>query len=60
MVGAVSRVVVGSSRCGEVILGGAVIGVWSNRLKRGWSGLSAATRVERGGVVLMGRRGCRG
>jgi hypothetical protein len=32
-------VVVSSLRCGEVILSGAVLGVWSNRTKRGWSGL---------------------
>jgi hypothetical protein len=53
-------VVVDSSRCREVILGGAVLRVWSTRPKRGWSGLSAVARVERGGAVVRGRRGCRG
>jgi hypothetical protein len=43
-------VVVGSSRCGEVVLVGAVLGVWSNRSKRGWSRLStAAQRIGYGG-----------
>jgi hypothetical protein len=32
---AASGVLVGSSRCGEVVLGFTVLGVWSNRLKRG-------------------------
>jgi hypothetical protein len=32
-------VVVSSSWCGEVVLDGAMLGVWSNRSKRGWSGL---------------------
>jgi hypothetical protein len=53
-------VVVGSSRCRKVILGGAVLRVWSIRPKRGWIGLSAVVHVERGGAVVRGRRGCRG
>jgi hypothetical protein len=53
-------VVVGSSRCEEVILGGAVLGVWSNRSKRGWSRLFVVARIKWGGAVVRGRRGCRG
>jgi hypothetical protein len=34
-------VVVNSSWCGKVVHGGTVLGVWSRRSKRGWSGLSA-------------------
>jgi hypothetical protein len=45
---------------GEEILGGAVLGVWSIRPRRGWSELSTAVRIERGGAVVRGRRGCRG
>jgi hypothetical protein len=45
---------------GEEILGGVVFGVWSTQLKRGWSGLSTAARIERGGAAVRGRRGCRG
>jgi hypothetical protein len=45
---------------GEEILGGAVLGVWSTRLKRGWSRLSVVAHVERGGAAVRGWRGCRG
>jgi hypothetical protein len=41
-VGAASRVVVVSSRCGEVILGGAMLVVWSRLLEKGFSRLSVA------------------
>jgi hypothetical protein len=54
------RVVVGRSCYAEVVLGSAVLRVWSNRSKRGWSRLSAAARVELGGAVVMGQRGCQG
>jgi hypothetical protein len=40
-------VVVGNLWCGEVVLSGAVLGVWSNRSKRGWSGLSTVACIER-------------
>jgi hypothetical protein len=53
-------VVVGGSRCGEVVLDGAVLQVWSNRPKRGWSRLSAVMRVEQGGAAVRDRRDCRG
>jgi hypothetical protein len=53
-------VVVGSSWCEEVVLGGVVLGVWSNWSKRGWSGLSVMVHVEQGGAVVRGHRGCRG
>jgi hypothetical protein len=39
---------------GEEILGGAVLGVWSTRPKRGWSGLSVVAHVERGGAAVRG------
>jgi hypothetical protein len=53
-------VVIDSSWCGEVVLGGAVLGVWSTRPKTGWSGLSVVVCINRGGVAVRGRRGCRG
>jgi hypothetical protein len=58
--GRLPGVVVGSSRCWEVIHGGAVLVVWSTRPKRGWSGLSVAVHIERGGATVRGRRGCWG
>jgi hypothetical protein len=45
---------------GEEILDDVVLGVWSTQPKRGWSGLSMAARVEWGGAVVRGQRGCRG
>jgi hypothetical protein len=46
-------VVVGSSRCGEVILGGVVLGAWSNRSKRGFgpreAGAGCPWRLSGGG-----------
>jgi hypothetical protein len=45
---------------GEELLDGAVLEVWLTRPKRGWSGLSAAARVTRGGAVVRARRVCRG
>jgi hypothetical protein len=53
-------VVVGGSRCEEVILDGAVLKVWSNRPKRGWSRLPVVMQVEQGGAAVRDRRGCQG
>jgi hypothetical protein len=57
---AASGVVVDSSRCGEAVLSDVVLEVWLNRSKRGWSGLSTVARLEWGGAVVRGRRGCWG
>jgi hypothetical protein len=49
-------VVVGSLRFGEVILSGAVLGVWSTQPKGGWSELSAVACVEHAGAVVRAVR----
>jgi hypothetical protein len=46
-VGAAFGVVVDSLRCGEVVHGGAVLGAWSNRFERGWSGLFTVAQRDR-------------
>jgi hypothetical protein len=56
-------VVVNSSRCKEVVHGSAVLEAWSNRLERGWSGLSVAAQRRRewwrsGGERRRRKKGC--
>jgi hypothetical protein len=45
---------------GEELLDGVVLEVWLTQPKRGWSGLSTAARVARGGAAVRAQRVCRG